>query len=61
MAKGQLVLVGVAFGWLFGCGFTALAWHSDVGDMRRQMARGEIACEYYRSELICWNPKEEEK
>lgn len=25
------------------------------------LANGYLACEYYRSELICWNPKEEEK
>lgn len=24
-------------------------------------AQGELECYYERSELICWNPKEEEK
>ena len=43
-------------------GFVALYDQSQKrGEIREQIARGEIACEYYRSELICWNPKEEEK
>lgn len=58
MDEGLAFWIGVIFGGIIA----AFVSHSITQyNDESAVARGELACEHYRSELICWNPKEEER
>lgn len=59
MVSGQKIMIGVVIGYVLGVVIIGAVWIDDERRTKERIAKGELACEYYRDELICWNPKEE--